>query len=233
MTTEGAHIREDSMSVGRALLGKFWTAANVLTLSRIVLAIPVAALILTRGPLLWIVLLTLLAAATDWLDGRVARWSNTVSGWGKVLDPLVDKIGGGAIVVSLVIRGGLPVWFVVVLLTRDLLIVLGGIILARRVGHLSSSMLAGKVAVTAVAITVLAALLEADPPVMRFCLVASTAFLGWSFLRYMGRYFRIFRIHRAKHRAETTHTSPESNVPGVDVQPATPPELAEAQEAGE
>lgn len=190
------------MSASRALLGQFWTAANMLSLSRIVIAMPVAALILTRGPLLWIVLLTLLAAATDWFDGRVARWSNTVSGWGKVLDPLVDKIGGGAIVASLVILGSIPVWFVVVLLTRDVLIVLGGIILARGTGHLSSSMLSGKVAVTAVAITVMAALLEADPPIMQFCLVATTVFLSWSFLRYMARYFRIFRVHRARLAAE-------------------------------
>jgi CDP-diacylglycerol--glycerol-3-phosphate 3-phosphatidyltransferase len=228
MTAEGTQIREDSMSVGRSVLGTFWTAANVLTLSRIVLAIPVVALILTRGPLLWIVLLTLVAAATDWLDGRVARWSNTVSGWGKVLDPLVDKVGGGAIVLSLVIRGGLPVWFVVVLLTRDLLIVLGGIILARRVGHLSSSMLSGKVAVTAVAITVMAALLEADPPVMRFCLVASTAFLSWSFLRYVARYFRIFRDHRAQRKTNATTAALASSGESGETPSATSPEFAEA-----
>jgi CDP-diacylglycerol--glycerol-3-phosphate 3-phosphatidyltransferase len=174
-------------------LGKFWTVANMLTLSRLVIAVPLAYLVFVGGSLAWVVALTLAAVATDWFDGRLARWSHTVSGWGKVLDPLVDKVGGGAIVLALVVRGSLPVWYVATLLVRDSLIVWGGIRMTRKVGHIPSSILAGKIAVTSVAITVLAALLEADPPVMQFCLVASSGLLVYSYLRYLGRYFRIVR----------------------------------------
>jgi len=190
------HVRADAPSVDRSVLGRFWTVPNMLTLSRLVLAMPIAILVLVRGSLGWIIALTLAAVATDWFDGRLARWSQSVSGWGKVLDPLVDKIGGGAIVLSLVIRGSLPLWFAGVMVARDALIVLGGVRLAQRFGHLSSSMLAGKIAVTAVALAVLAALLEADPPVMRFCVVASTALLVYSFLRYTWRYFAIVRASK-------------------------------------
>ncbi len=184
----------------------------MLTLSRLLIAAPLAYLVLVRGSITWIIALTMAAVATDWFDGRLARWSHTVSGWGKVLDPLVDKLGGGAIVLALVIRGSLPVWYVATLFVRDLLIVMGGVRMARRVGHIPSSIVAGKVAVTSVAITVLAALLEADPPVMRFCLVASTGLIVYSYLRYKVRYFQIMRRGRMDVADDRTGADDKSEI---------------------
>lgn len=172
-------------------LGRFWTAPNVLSMVRLVLVFPVVWLILVDGRLLWIMILVLLAVATDYFDGRVARWSRTESAWGKVLDPLADKLAGGLVVLALVIRGTLPVWFVGIILARDLAILAGGVLISRRTGEVPASLWAGKVAVTATAVTVLAALLQADPEVLRFCLWATTALLAYSFVRYMGRYLRI------------------------------------------
>lgn len=186
---------------GIAALGRFWTGPNVLTLSRLVLVVPLVYLIATRGPLRWILLLTLIAGATDWFDGRLARWSHSVSNWGKVLDPVVDKMGAGAIVLALVWRGDIPVWFVLVLIARDVFVVWGGIRLGRRLGFVPSSVLVGKLAVTSVAVTVLAAVLDADPPVMQFCLVVSTVFLVHSFFRYVLRYFSFMRTYRVSRAA--------------------------------
>lgn len=155
--------------------------------------IPVAYLILTDGPLLWILILIALAVASDYFDGRLARWYHTVSDWGKVLDPLADKIGGGLVATALMIKGSLPVWFLVVILSRDVLIMLGGELLFRKKGIIVMSLLSGKIAVTSVAITILAALLQADPPVMQFCLTASTVILGYSFLRYLARLINILQ----------------------------------------
>jgi CDP-diacylglycerol--glycerol-3-phosphate 3-phosphatidyltransferase len=194
--------RQTGGPYGIQALGNFWTVPNMLTLSRLVLAVPLVYLVLARGSFYWILFLTLVAAATDWFDGRLARWSHTVSEWGKVLDPLVDKVAAGAIVVALVIRGSLPLWLPVLLIVRDGLIVAGGVKLARKYGHVSSSMFVGKVAVTAVVITVLAALLEADPPVMRFCLVFTAVFLVYSWFRYFVRFLRLLR---------------QPLIPGIDV----------------
>ena len=161
-----------------------------------VLAVPISYLVLVDGRLFWIFILFLLAVASDYFDGRVARWSDTVSDWGKVLDPLADKIGGGLVLLALALRGSLPWWFLGLVLGRDLLIVLGGILLGRTTGLVVMSMWWGKAAVTAIAVTALAALLNADPPVMKFCLVGTSGFLVYSFLRYMGLYFRLARRTR-------------------------------------
>jgi cardiolipin synthase (CMP-forming) len=183
----------------RVLLGKFWTAANMLSLFRIVLVAPISYLIITDGPLVWLAGLVLLAVLTDFLDGRVARWSNTVSEWGKVLDPLADKAAAAMVTLALVIRGSLPEWFVALIVVRDGLIVLGSIVLAKRTSQVMMSIWWGKVAVTVLAITVLAALLQADPPILAFCVWATTALLLFSFVLYVLRFIRMFRYYSPKH----------------------------------
>ena len=58
-----------------------------------------------------------LAIATDFFDGKVARWSHTVSEWGKVLDATADKLAAAAVCTALLLRPEeagprLPLWFV-------------------------------------------------------------------------------------------------------------------------
>jgi len=170
-------------------LGKFWTFANMLSLSRLIIVLPVTWLIVTGGPLFWIMILILLAIATDYFDGRVARWSHTVSEWGKVLDPMADKIGGGMVIAALVVAGSLPLWFVVFLAIRDLVILGGGAIVRAKTGRIVMSIWAGKVAVTGIAVTALAALLRADPPILEFCIWATALLLAYSFFKYLVRFF--------------------------------------------
>jgi CDP-diacylglycerol--glycerol-3-phosphate 3-phosphatidyltransferase len=203
-------------------LGRFWTVPNMMSLFRLVLALPIAYLVLIDGSLLWIFALFLLAVTTDYFDGRVARWSHTVSDWGKVLDPLADKIGGGLVILALALRGSLPAWFVALVLVRDALIVLGGVMLGRRTGLVVMSMWWGKIAVTAVAVTALAALLHADPPVLQFCIWTATALLVYSFLRYIVHYVRLRRAPRpqlelyaaAGRAAESRHEEEEMDSVG-------------------
>jgi CDP-diacylglycerol--glycerol-3-phosphate 3-phosphatidyltransferase len=172
-------------------LGRFWTTPNVLSMLRLVLVLPLAWLIITEGPLFWIMIIVVLAIATDYFDGRIARWSNTESEWGKVLDPMADKIGGGMVVAALTFQGSIPLWFLIALAIRDSAILVGGGIIRMRTGRILASMWSGKVAVTAVAITASAALLRADAPVLTFCLWASSVLLAYSFIRYMVRFFSI------------------------------------------
>jgi hypothetical protein len=95
----------------------------MLSMLRLLLAAPIMYLIMVNGPLLWLLVLFLLALASDYFDGRLARWSHSVSDWGKVLDPLADKISALMVILALVLRGSLPMWFLGLMLVRDTLIV--------------------------------------------------------------------------------------------------------------
>lgn len=98
--------------------------ANRLTVSRLVLTILfVAALNST-----WIyartaaLLIFLLAGITDYFDGEIARRSGSVTNFGKLMDPLVDKIMMAAAFISLVPLGAIPAWAAITVVARDFLI---------------------------------------------------------------------------------------------------------------
>ena len=115
----------------------------------------------------------------------------TVSGWGKVLDPIADKVAVLTIGVALILDGQLPVWFVGVIAIRDVLIVAGGTSLIRGMGKIQASLWMGKAAVTAVGITFFAAVLRADAPVMQFCVWATATLMVLSFMQYLLRYLKM------------------------------------------
>jgi CDP-diacylglycerol---glycerol-3-phosphate 3-phosphatidyltransferase len=71
----------------------------------------------------WIsVVIFVIAAGTDWLDGYLARRLNQVTDLGKFLDPLVDKLLVFAPLLMLIELGQIPAWGVFVILARELTI---------------------------------------------------------------------------------------------------------------
>ncbi len=62
----------------------------------------------------------ILAAATDWLDGRMARRRNQVTTLGTLLDPIADKVLVAAALVSLVQIDKIAAWMVVVIIGREM-----------------------------------------------------------------------------------------------------------------
>ena len=101
------------------------TAANVITFARLCL-IPVSVALLLQGHDIAAGLLFGFTAATDFVDGMVARKTNTVTKLGQILDPLVDRLLIIAAVVSLLIVGRLPLWIVILVLLRDAYLIIGG-----------------------------------------------------------------------------------------------------------
>lgn len=112
--------------------GSFFTTANVTSLARIPLGAAASYFIL-RGMPFPAGICVFAAIATDWLDGFVARRTGTVSDWGRMLDPLADKIAFALFAWALVHNGALRLWILMVLLSRDVIIGVGGLFLAGRV----------------------------------------------------------------------------------------------------
>ena len=102
------------------------TLPNQLTILRIVLTPIFLYLFLSSNPLLIQISLGvfIIAALTDWYDGWLARKFNYITDWGKFWDPLADKILTSSAFVGFVIVGLLPLWMVLLIITRDLLITL-------------------------------------------------------------------------------------------------------------
>jgi len=138
---------------------RFWTWSNVVSLVRLVMTVPVV-MAMMDGHNLVAFVLCWIAAFTDYLDGRVARATGTVSEWGKVIDPVADKVFVGAVVVVLLWQHLLPLWFVVAVVARDVVIVIGGFVARRYTPVVLPSLMSGKLAVTAIALTGVIAMME-------------------------------------------------------------------------
>jgi cardiolipin synthase len=102
--------------------------ANVLTVVRLCLAVPIV-LLVRSGDFPSAAVLFLLAALSDGLDGFIAKRFSGVTPFGTVLDPIADKVLMASLFVTLAVMGHLAVWIVVLVLARDVLIVLGTLLL--------------------------------------------------------------------------------------------------------
>lgn len=111
---------------------RIFTVANIITFARLCL-IPISVVLLLDDQNIVATVLFGIAAATDFLDGMVARKTNTVTRLGQLLDPLVDRILIIAAVIGLLLAGRLPLWIVILVLLRDAYLLGGGAFLLK--GH--------------------------------------------------------------------------------------------------
>lgn len=98
---------------------------NQLTLARLVLtAIFVAVVSIHSLPERYSIglILFIIAAFTDFLDGYIARKHNLVTNFGKLMDPLADKVLMCSAFVLLTRHGQLPAWIVIAMLAREFLV---------------------------------------------------------------------------------------------------------------
>lgn len=101
---------------------------NTLTLLRMA-AVPVFALFLLDGRYGEALVVFVAAGVTDALDGAIARLTDTKTTFGAYLDPTADKLLLLTAFLALGAAGHIPDWLVVVVVSRDLVVVLGYILL--------------------------------------------------------------------------------------------------------
>jgi cardiolipin synthase len=95
---------------------------NLITIARI-LTVPVIVWAITSGQMLFAFLLFLAAGVSDAVDGFLAKRFGMASEFGSYLDPLADKALIVSIYISLGITHALPRWLVILVVSRDIMIV--------------------------------------------------------------------------------------------------------------
>lgn len=103
------------------------TLPNILTIFRIVSVLPMIGLIMINQPWSWVsaLILFILSAISDFLDGYLARRLNQYSELGRVLDPIADKIVIGAlfpVLAGIIDLGNLDLLAISIIMIREFLI---------------------------------------------------------------------------------------------------------------
>lgn len=97
---------------------------NALTIARFILIPIILYFIFTGNYLLGFVFFTI-SGLTDILDGTIARKFNLISNFGKLMDPLADKLTQISVLASLVIKDIIPIWILIVVIAKELIMIIG------------------------------------------------------------------------------------------------------------
>ncbi len=183
-----------------SLSKQLWNLPNQLTLLRLALAVVVFVLLEWRmyGPAL---VLFVIAASTDWLDGYLARRWGLITQLGRILDPFADKIiiCGTFIFLSAEPASLLPAWVVVIVVGRELLVTALRSFLEQQGADFSASM-SGKLKMAAQCLAVVACIsllwLGSDdlpwlPTLVRFAVGATALLTAVSGMSYVVAAWRL------------------------------------------
>ena len=136
----------------------------------------------------------IIAALTDKIDGVLARKLHQTSEWGKIFDPLADKIALAACVIVLLLLQEIPPWFVIAVLLRDFLIFAGGMYIKATRGIILPSNETGKWTVGILALTLFGLVIGIPAPLSDTMMFASLAMIIMSFVLYVKRFVEVFAI---------------------------------------
>lgn len=172
------------------------TAANQLTILRMLL-IPVFVILLMYGYRGWALITFFVAGITDLFDGLLARWSGQRTTLGAWLDPMADKLLLVTMFVMLTLpdigsANRLPLWFTVLVISRDVAIVLTVAVVNLAVGPRTfKPSIFGKIATATYIVTGVIALyfnyLNRESAIVRGFVYASLAITFISAFHYLGQ----------------------------------------------
>lgn len=112
-----------------AVSSRILTVPNILSLIRLGL-VPVFLVLVIEGQDVLALATLVVSSATDYLDGLLARKLNQVSRLGQLLDPAADRLFIFATSLGLALRGVVPWWLVAIVVGRDVMLLILGIVLA-------------------------------------------------------------------------------------------------------
>ena len=182
---------------------RIMTLANAISISRIFLAIPLVLLFedISKGEpgkLWWAFGLIIIIVLTDFLDGYVARKAEETTNFGKLVDPVADKVCMMVVMIYLIISYKLPfLLFFVILAIRDIFLIIIGVYLMFSQEEVFQSNRSGKwfMGITALMMTFF---LFHDPLgipgyVLWMTYLISMFLFAFSTFEYIRRYMRYFK----------------------------------------
>lgn len=149
-----------------------------------------------NGGVYWPVIATIiLSGLTDFFDGKIARRFNMVTEWGKVLDPIADKVTIGAIILSLTFKYKIVMALVALYIIKEGFMGIVGLYSVKKGHKVEGAMWYGKVCTFGTYVILLALLLFPDMSdmVVNLLVIVNSALMIFTFANYVVYYARMFK----------------------------------------
>lgn len=171
-----------------------FTWSNAISFSRILVALPIIYLHYTNGQQITslITVLVIYGIISDYLDGYVARKTDQITEWGKVLDPVADKFCAFILFFYTVYIDLIPLWFFILEIARDIFIMIGSLYIKKLRGKVAMAIMSGKINVNVLGLYWLAVFFYPEATAVHQMLMgAALALMFFSFFDYLHRFNEI------------------------------------------
>ncbi len=184
------------------------TIPNLLSMIRILL-IPVMVLLYISGKYYELIGVIAASALTDIVDGKIARRFNMVSDFGKILDPIADKVTQGVLMICLISRYPSMLILVIFLAVKELITSLLGFFVIRKKDFVNTARWYGKLATVVLYSSMMILILfplghPAEQTVANIAVAVCIAVITLSMILYSRSYIIMLTDKR-------TDVSPEKN----------------------
>ena len=170
---------------------QIFTIPNLISLIRLLLVFPCSYYLLHEQYLLLSIVIAI-AIASDFFDGILARKLKQISEFGKMLDPVADKVLVGTTAILLVVKQLMPFWLAAIIVGRDVAILIGGLLYAKRFKFVIPSNIVGKLTANVLAITLISYIFQIEALQKIFSYLA-VVFIALSSVSYLIRLYLHFK----------------------------------------
>lgn len=165
---------------------------NILTIMRFLL-IPFFAYFLYAQQYCVSIFLFLLGGLTDILDGYIARKFDLITSWGKLADPLADKLMQITALTLLTMQNKIPLFVLLIVIVKETFMGIGGVLLYKQKNYVVSANWYGKLATVVFYFAIVMSLFKVPyNDILIFIAVIMTLF---AFFMYLNNYIKIRKLH--------------------------------------
>ena len=174
---------------------QIFTIPNLLSVVRLLLIPVILWLYIGLDNHHWTIAVIILSGLTDVVDGFVARKFDMISDFGKILDPVADKLTQGALILCLTITYDWMKWLIILFLIKEVAMLIMGYLAIRKEDNVNSAQWHGKLNTVFLYGTMcILILFPAMPIKVANAMIAGCALtITLSFVLYTGFYIRLFQ----------------------------------------
>lgn len=190
-------------SIEKIKFSEIFQIQNLMSLLRIILTPFIGYFLWVNNDqaTLIIVVLLIIAGASDYLDGYLARKLNRQTSLGLILDPLADKAFATILIIELIILRDFPIWLAAIVFSRDIIILLGASIMMKRKGFIPFSINSGKYYFAALALLIASYVIRFTFG-QQLCLYLTVILFIVSSFEYTKNYYRAAHGQEIKRSSE-------------------------------